>query len=92
VEVFKQSLGTEQVIADARVMGGEDFSLYSRVDPPIPSLMFRLGSIPRERYEASQRGEIQLPSLHSPFYYPDPQPTIETGVKALTELAIELFN
>jgi hippurate hydrolase len=92
VEVFKQSLGTEQVIADARVMGGEDFSLYSRVEPPIPSLMFRLGSIPRERYEASQRGEIQLPSLHSPFYYPDPQPTIATGVKALTELAIELFN
>lgn len=92
VEVFNRVLGPQQVIADTRVMGGEDFSRYSRVEPPIPSLMFRLGTLPRERYEASQRGELKLPSLHSPFYYPDPQPSIETGVQALTALAIELFE
>ncbi|MXZ33747.1 MAG: amidohydrolase, partial [Acidobacteria bacterium] len=32
------------------------------------------------------------PSLHSSRYAPDPEPTLKTGVKALTSIALELLN
>ncbi|MCZ6830700.1 MAG: amidohydrolase [Gammaproteobacteria bacterium] len=92
VAVFKRAIGDDNVIEVDRVMGGEDFSRYGRVEPRIPSFMVRLGSVPREKYAASQRGELDLPSLHSPFYYPEPELTITTGVKAMTAAVLELLN
>jgi len=91
-EVFKAVLGEEAVFPQDAVMGGEDFSEYSRASGA-PSLMFWLGSVPQQRYEASQRpGGAPLPSAHSSKYYPDPQPTIEIGVKCMTSLALSLLR
>jgi hippurate hydrolase len=33
-----------------------------------------------------------LPSLHSSKYYPDPVPTIQTGVRSLTTLVLSLLD
>ena len=92
VKVFQRAIGDDNVIEVKRVMGGEDFSRYGRVEPLIPSFMVRLGTISHEKYEASQRGEINLPSLHSPFFHPEPGITITTGVKALTAAALDLLH
>ena len=41
--------------------------------------------------EAAEKGET-LPSLHSPFFRPVPEPTIKTGILALTSAALELLQ
>jgi hypothetical protein len=33
-----------------------------------------------------------LPSLHSAFFLPDPEPTISTGVKAVSGAVVDLYQ
>jgi hippurate hydrolase len=54
--------------------------------------MIRLGVVPQAKWDAYQRGETNLPSLHSPFFAPDPDKSIDTGVKALTAMALDLLS
>jgi hippurate hydrolase len=89
VPVFKQVLGEENVVEGEPVMGGEDFSQYGLAGVPI--MMFSLGSISEERL-AEYKAQGGPPSLHSPIYYPDPEPTLSTGVKALASAALELLD
>ena len=54
--------------------------------------MFRLGSVTAARLDGYRtRGELP-PSLHSAVNYPDAEPTLETGVVAMTAAAIELLR
>jgi hippurate hydrolase len=85
-------IGAANVSEVAPVMGGEDFSQYSRTDEKIPSLIFWLGGVEAGAYERSKNGGDALPSLHSPFFAPDASPTIATGVDAMTAAALELFS
>ena len=91
VHVFERTLGKHNVTATDPVMGGEDFARYGRVEPKIPSLMFRLGAVDSALLaKAKEKGE-PLPSLHSPLFAPVPEPTIKTGVMAMTSAALELL-
>jgi len=90
--VLQAAVGADNVVEVSREMGGEDFSRYGRTADKIPGFMMRLGTVPAERFAAAQRGEASLPSLHSPLYYPDPEPTIRTGVKAMTAMALDLLS
>jgi len=90
--VFGQVIGDENVQRREAVMGGEDFSRYSRT-LNAPGFIFWLGSVPQQRYDASlQPGGPPLPSLHSSKYYPDPKLTITTGVRCMTSLALSLLE
>lgn len=89
VPVLRETLGKPNVKEVEPVMGAEDFGLYGQGG--VPTFMFRLGSIPRQRFdEATAKGEA-LPSLHSSLYYPDPAPSIQTGIRAMTAAALELM-
>ncbi len=90
-ETFKKAVGAENVIEIDPVMGGEDFARYGRTDDKIPVFMFRLGVVEASQYEAAQRGEINLPSLHSSKLTPDPVPSIEGGVTAMTAAVMYLL-
>ncbi len=74
------------------VMGGEDFSHYGRTEDNIPSFIFWIGAVNPEEYAATVAAGGSFPSLHSPFFAPDPEPTIKTGVRAMTVAALELFE
>ena len=92
VKALRKVLDDEQLIPGEPVMGGEDFAQYGRVKPKIPSLLFWIGGVEAGKYaRAMQSGEV-LPSLHSPFFAPDPQPTITTGVEVMTTAALELLG
>ena len=91
-EAIGEAIGAENVSILPPVMGGEDFSQYSRTAEKIPSFLFWVGAVAPETYAASQSGGAGLPSLHSPFFAPDYEPTIETGVAAMTAAAMRLFN
>ncbi|MDA0694571.1 MAG: amidohydrolase [Proteobacteria bacterium] len=92
VAVMKTAIGDTNVIPVTKEMGGEDFARYGRTADKIPSFMIRLGVVPEPLWESYQRGEASLPSLHSPFFAPDPERSIETGVKAMTAMALDLLQ
>ncbi|MBD2841999.1 amidohydrolase [Erythrobacter rubeus] len=74
------------------VMGGEDFGQFYLADPDnIESLIFWVGGVPLERYEAAQRGEVELVSLHSPFWAPDAEVVIATATEAMTAATLDLM-
>ena len=92
VKALRTVFDDERLIPGEPVMGGEDFAQYGRVEPKIPSLLFWIGGVEAGKYaRAMESGEV-LPSLHSPFFAPDPQPTITTGVEVMTTSALELLG
>jgi hippurate hydrolase len=74
------------------VMGGEDFSQFYRADREnVESLILWVGGVRASEWEKSQKGEIQLPSLHSPFWAPDAPVVIATATEALTAATLDLM-
>ncbi|MAI91929.1 M20 family metallopeptidase [Ponticaulis sp.] len=90
--VFRDVLGDESVSIMSPVMGGEDFSRYGRTGERIPGMLFWIGAVSEERYMEAQNGGLPLPSLHSGFFAPDYEATIETGVTAMTAAALDLLQ
>ena len=86
------AIGADNVSQVDPVMGGEDFSQYSRTDAKIPSMIFWVGAVEPGKWQAAQDSALGLPSLHSPFFAPDYEPTIETGVTSMTAAALALFD
>ncbi len=91
VAAIGAQIGAENVVEVDPVMAGEDFSQYGRTDPAVPAVIFWLGAVNTERYESAAAAGESLPSLHSPLFAPDPEPTITTGVEAMTAAALDLF-
>ncbi|MDX1569075.1 MAG: amidohydrolase [Xanthomonadales bacterium] len=89
--VFEETLGADGVMPISPEMVGEDFGRYGSVEPKIPSLMFRLGTVSAEDYAAYKAGEKALPTLHSPLFAPEPEPTLKTGVQAMTAAVLDLM-
>ena len=89
---ISKEIGDENVNEIPAVMGGEDFARYGRQDPKIPSLLFWLGGTSKENWKKYQNNEIEMVSIHSPFFAPDPKPTITTGIKAMTASALGLLK
>jgi hippurate hydrolase len=89
VPAFQRTLGSKNVIEVLPVMGGEDFSQFGLAGVPIA--MFRLGTQDTRRIESFAEREQPLPSLHSPFFYPEPATTLDTGVITLITAALEFM-
>ena len=89
---FVKSLGEENVIKVSPVMGGEDFGMFGRVEPIIPTALFWLGAVNTKVYEKAQKEDLILPSLHSDLFLPDAEPAIATGVKAMTSAILDLYK
>jgi len=90
--VWKKTLGNENVeIVDA-TMGGEDFSEYSLPDHSIPAVDFHIGAVDPVKIADSKKNGTMLPSLHSSKFAPVPEPTIRTGIIAMTAAVLELMK
>ena len=83
----EETIGSENVIATDPIMGAEDFAMYGRTEHDVPTAMFWLGTVTREKIESGD-----LPGLHSPFYHPESEPTIRTAVSVTTNMMMDLFN
>jgi hippurate hydrolase len=91
VALFKEILGEDRVHERPLIMGGEDFSRYGREG--IPVFMFFVGTTAPDRYaEAHKENGKPLPSMHSDQYYPIPEPSIKTGVLAMTMAVLNLVG
>lgn len=85
-------LGAANVRSVPPVMGGEDFGQFARTDEKVPGVIFWLGAVNPDKYAAAQIDGMPLPSLHSPLFAPDADPTIATGVDAMTAAAKDLLG
>lgn len=89
--VFKRALGDENVVKVAPIMASEDFG-YLSLDQKIPSVVFWLGAVDPVKVKQSKDAGTPLPSLHSALFAPLPEPTLRTGVKAMTAAVLELMK
>jgi hippurate hydrolase len=92
VAVWKKSLGDKNVEIVDPTMGGEDFSEYSLPDHSIPAVDFHVGAVdPAKIADYKQTGR-ELPTLHSSKFAPVPEPTIRTGIIAMSAAVLELMK
>ncbi len=90
--LLEPALGAANVLKREPVMGAEDFAEYGRTREKVPLCMFWLGTQSPERVAQAQAAGTSLPSLHSPLFLPVAEPTIETGVKAMTTVLLGLLQ
>ncbi|WP_457615464.1 amidohydrolase [Lutibacter sp.] len=83
VSKMKEGLGADNIIKVDPVMGGEDFARYGKTQDNVPIFMFNLGVVNIDRYNTFKKEGKQLPSIHSDLMIPDPEASIETGIKAM---------
>ena len=89
-EVFVAALGAENVKDRRPVMGAEDFGRFSQGGVPI--LMFFLGTVSKDKHDAAQQPDGKpLPGMHTDSYAPLPEPSIRTGVRAMSLAAMNLM-
>ncbi|HEU4506937.1 MAG TPA: amidohydrolase [Pyrinomonadaceae bacterium] len=89
--VFKRALGEENVVKVDPVMGSEDFG-YFGLDQKIPATLFWLGASEPAKVKAYRETGAPLPGWHSALFAPVPEPTIRTGVKAMTSAVLDLMK
>ena len=70
-------------------MGAEDFSEYGRTG--VPAVILWVGAAKPAALAESEKTGVTLPPLHSSLFAPDREPTLRTGVTALTAGALELL-
>ncbi|MGA2017654.1 MAG: amidohydrolase [Opitutaceae bacterium] len=84
-------LGPDRVGSLEPEMFSEDFSQYGRTVEKVPICFYIVGASAPERIAESVRTGVPLPALHSSRFAPVPEPTIKTGVTAMTAAALDLL-
>jgi hippurate hydrolase len=88
---FRAALGDNNVVTAQPIMGSEDFG-YLSLDQKIPSAIFWLGAVDPAKVKESKEMGTPLPSLHSALFAPLPEPTLRTGVRAMTAAVLEIMK
>jgi hippurate hydrolase len=89
--VFTRALGADNVVKLPPVMMSEDFG-YLSLEQKIPAVQFTLGAVDPAKVKQSKDTGTPLPSLHSALFQPLPEPTLRTGVKAMTAAVLDLMK
>ena len=71
-------------------MAGEDFSRYGRAGVPI--LMYRLGTTDARQLARFKQLGQSPPALHSPFFYPDLEKSLTTGIVTMASAVLDLMK
>lgn len=89
--LFREVFGAGAVAELRGTMAGEDFGRYAQV-LAVPGLQFRLGAVDASAWQRAATGGATLPILHSSGFAPDASRTIDTGVRALGNLALAILR
>ncbi|MBK9374322.1 MAG: amidohydrolase [Holophagales bacterium] len=88
---LRRGLGDANVVPHEPASSSEDFGVYGRV-AGVPSVQLRVGAIaPGELAAAAKEGRF-VPGPHNSRFAPDREPTIRTGISALTLSVLELLG
>jgi hippurate hydrolase len=67
----------------------EDFSEFVRAG--VPATYFDLGALDPETIAGDVAKGVPVPANHSPYFAPQPEPTIKTGVEAMTLVVMNVM-
>lgn len=85
------ALGAENVFEEGPQMPSEDFGVLG-LGRKIPVFMFWLNAMDPAKLEAAKAKGETLPGPHNSRFEPSPEPTLRTGVVAMTSLAMSLLQ
>jgi len=95
-DILVRTFGAERVLPEEKRMGSEDVGVFGMSTDlkrhEIPVAYFRLGAMDPVKFAAATNAGKLLPGLHTSRFEPLPQPTIETGVTAMTAVATALLQ
>jgi hippurate hydrolase len=87
-----KSLGAQNVFDEEPIMASEDFGVLGLEGHKIPTVLFWLGAMDPEKLAAAQAAGKSLPGPHNSRFEPVPEPTLRTGVTAMSSVAISLLQ
>jgi amidohydrolase len=90
--ILVKTLGPDQVKDLPRIMGSEDVGVFALPNHEIPLVYFRLGAMDPAKLAAARAQGKELPGPHTSRFEPLPEPTIRTGVTAMSSVAISLLQ
>lgn len=90
VPVLNQAFGPRSHEAASFIYASEDFSEFLRAG--VPGTLVRVGGTSAAMLAAAKAKGEPPPENHSPFFAPDPEPTIKAGVEAMTLMVMNLMS
>jgi hippurate hydrolase len=87
-----RALGAANVVDDAPIMASEDFGLFGLEGHKIPTVIFWLGAMDPQKFADAQAEGRLLPGMHTSRFEPKPEPTLRTGVIAMSSVATALLQ
>jgi amidohydrolase len=91
-EALTRWLGHDALRPVSPQMTTEDFGEFGRTAEKVPLCYLWIGAVNPVAFAEHQRTGARLEPLHSARYAPEPEPTIKTGVTAMTAAALELLG
>ncbi|MGC2448465.1 MAG: amidohydrolase [Candidatus Sulfotelmatobacter sp.] len=87
---LQAALGASNVTTAAPITPSEDFSYF--VAQGVPGFYFNLGGADPAKFAEAKAAGTMLPSNHSPFFAPDLDPALRTGITAEVAVLRNLLN
>jgi len=87
---LEAALGKQNVIATEPITPSEDYAFF--IEQGVPSLYMSLGGADPQKYAESKNTGVMLPSNHSPYFAPDVDPALHTGIEAEVAVLRNLLN
>jgi hippurate hydrolase len=87
---LEAALGKDNVIATEPITPSEDYAFF--IEQGVPSLYMSLGGADPQKYAENRAAGTEMPSNHSPFFAPDADLAIRTGIKAEVAVLRNLLN
>ncbi len=87
-----KTLGAQIVIDGTSHMGSEDFGILGLDGHKIPTFMFWLGAMDPAKFASAEAAGKTLPGPHTNRFEPLPEPTLRTGIVAMSSAAISLLQ
>jgi len=87
---LEAALGKHNVVATEPIAPSEDYAFF--IEQGVPSLYMSLGGADPQKYAESKNTGIMLPSNHSPYFAPDVDPALHTGIEAEVAVLRNLLN
>lgn len=87
---LEAALGKKNVVTAEPIAPSEDFSFYT--GQGVPGFYFSLGGADPQKFAEAKANGKPLPSNHSPFFAPDVDPALHTGIEAEVAVLRNLLN
>jgi amidohydrolase len=87
---LKEVMGDSNVVLGRPIMASDDFAEYRYAG--VPSVMLELGAVNPEKYAAAKKSGEAIPGPHSPYFAPDREPSLKTGIEVEMAAILELMG